>query len=197
MPDHHGVGHLHCHLRQVGGRQRRCDGERRTGLRGDGRAIESHDPWTLPGFQPHLQLPARPPLPRLRFRAEGPNGSMCCLLGAEKRSKCLAAAQRSSRCIHRAPPIFFCVVAKPERSARRRELVLAFGVVINLCTRALSGRCEIPTSIHTEKGVSSSRASASISSRPIAVGAASTLASGNGRTALCAQSRNFASTEHR
>ena len=43
MPDHHGVGHLHCHLRQVGGRQRRRDGERRTDLRGDGRAIESHN----------------------------------------------------------------------------------------------------------------------------------------------------------
>ena len=49
MPDHHGVGHLHCHLCQVGGHQRRRDGERRTDLRGDGRAIESHDPRTLPG----------------------------------------------------------------------------------------------------------------------------------------------------
>jgi len=71
MPDHHGVGHLHCHLRQVGGRQRRRDGERRTDLRGDGRAIESHDARTLPAFQPLLQLPARPPLPRPGLRAEG------------------------------------------------------------------------------------------------------------------------------
>src|SRR6266446_5775528 len=71
MPDHHGVGHLHCHLRQVSGRQWRRDGERRTDLRGDGRAIESHDPRTLPGFQPLLQLPARPPSPRPGFRAEG------------------------------------------------------------------------------------------------------------------------------
>ena len=46
MPDHHGVGHLHCHLRQVGSRQRRRDGKRRTDLRGDGRAIDSHDPRT-------------------------------------------------------------------------------------------------------------------------------------------------------
>jgi hypothetical protein len=56
---------------RLAGRQRRRDGERRTDLRGDGRAIESHDQRTLPGLQPLLQLPARPPLPRPVFRAEG------------------------------------------------------------------------------------------------------------------------------
>jgi len=43
------------------------------------------------------------------------------------------------------------------------------------------------------KGVISSRAPASVSSRPIAARAASTLGPESGRTALRAQSRNFAS----
>jgi hypothetical protein len=46
---------------------------------------------------------------------------------------------------------------------------------------------------YTVNGVISSRASASVSSRPIAANAASTLALESGRTALRAQLRNFAS----
>ncbi len=47
---------------------------------------------------------------------------------------------------------------------------------------------------HFANGVSSTRASANLSSRAIAASASSTLASDSGRAALRAQSRNFASS---
>ena len=43
IADHDRVGEAHCHLRQIGDRERRRDGDSRADFRGYGRAVADHD----------------------------------------------------------------------------------------------------------------------------------------------------------